>query len=405
MPRNATPTDPNSRTEPHTRRISTHATEPAEPLVSSTFRLHTCTPFGVLHKSPQKSASHEPRVAPIETQMLSLWKLRVGAEDYYLEQVAKGLDDYYSGAGETRGEWLGAASTALGLEHAVSAAELRAVLAGLAPGTGLTPNGDQIRTFKNVSPASTSPSQRPNRCQFSTPSPTHSYAHKSPKQPTQPSTKHSDGSNAKRASCGADQTSAPRRHPSSRSGGTRRLPGNGFIAAQFRHRTSRHGDPQLHSHVLIANMTQGPDGKWSALDGQALYRSKIAAGTVYQSVPAQRARLPARGRMGSPTQRSRRHRWRPEEAHPHFLQASHRDRNRNSHAPDKPDRKPLTRRRSIPVTPRSTSNRTPSTGAGTTKPGSPDSVPEPSTRCSPAPTRTRKTSLPTQQTPHSRPTR
>lgn len=268
----------------HTRRISTHATEPAEPLVSSTFRLHTCTPFGVLHKSPQKSASHEPRVAPIETQMLSLWKLRVGAEDYYLEQVAKGLDDYYSGAGETRGEWLGAASTALGLEHAVSAAELRAVLAGLAPGTGLTPNGDQIRTFKNRVPGFDLTFSAPKSVSVL-------YALADPLVRAQVTEATDTAVNEalgwlEREACFVRRGSNKRtaKTPQFEKWGTRRLPGNGFIAAQFRHRTSRHGDPQLHSHVLIANMTQGPDGKWSALDGQALYRSKIAAGTVYQSV-------------------------------------------------------------------------------------------------------------------------
>ena len=51
--------------------------------------------------------------------------------------------------------------------------------------------------------------------------------------------------------------------------GTRRLPGLGFVAARFRHRTSRAGDPQLHWHVLVANITRGPDGRWSALDGMA----------------------------------------------------------------------------------------------------------------------------------------
>ena len=84
--------------------------------------------------------------------MMSLWKLRVGAEDYYLDQVAKGLDDYYSGVGETRGSWIGAASSALGLDAEVDGDDLRAILAGLAPGTGLTPNGDQVRTFKNRVP-------------------------------------------------------------------------------------------------------------------------------------------------------------------------------------------------------------------------------------------------------------
>jgi hypothetical protein len=34
---------------------------------------------------------------------MSLWKLRVGVESYYLAQVASGLDEYYTGAGEATG--------------------------------------------------------------------------------------------------------------------------------------------------------------------------------------------------------------------------------------------------------------------------------------------------------------
>ena len=47
---------------------------------------------------------------------MSMWKLRVGAEAYYLAQVASGLDDYYSGQGESIGRWVGNAATALGLD-------------------------------------------------------------------------------------------------------------------------------------------------------------------------------------------------------------------------------------------------------------------------------------------------
>ena len=39
--------------------------------------------------------------------MLSIGKLAGGGEDYYLEAVAAGLDDYYLGAGEAPGVWLG----------------------------------------------------------------------------------------------------------------------------------------------------------------------------------------------------------------------------------------------------------------------------------------------------------
>ena len=43
---------------------------------------------------------------------------------------------------------------------------------------------------------------------------------------------------------------------------------DGFVAAQFPHRTSRLGDPHLHWHVLVANMARGIDGRWTALDGK-----------------------------------------------------------------------------------------------------------------------------------------
>ena len=58
---------------------------------------------------------------------------------------------------------------------------------------------------------------------------------------------------------------------------------NGFIGAAFRHRTSRAGDPQLHTHVVVPNLVQGADGRWSAPDGRHLFTWKMTAGTLYQS--------------------------------------------------------------------------------------------------------------------------
>src|SRR3954453_10009703 len=59
---------------------------------------------------------------------------------------------------------------------------------------------------------------------------------------------------------------------------------DGLVAAAFRHRTSRVGDPQLHKHVLVANLGLGPDGRWSALDGRQLYAHARAASFLYQAV-------------------------------------------------------------------------------------------------------------------------
>jgi conjugative relaxase-like TrwC/TraI family protein len=46
--------------------------------------------------------------------------------------------------------------------------------------------------------------------------------------------------------------------------------GDGLLAVGFDHRTSRAGDPLLHTHVIVANRVQGPDGRWTALDGRDL---------------------------------------------------------------------------------------------------------------------------------------
>jgi conjugative relaxase-like TrwC/TraI family protein len=67
-------------------------------------------------------------------------------------------------------------------------------------------------------------------------------------------------------------------------GGSRVEPANGLVVAAFRHRTSRGGDPQLHTHCLVANLAQGPDGRWSTLDGRRIYAHARATSFVYQAV-------------------------------------------------------------------------------------------------------------------------
>jgi hypothetical protein len=39
----------------------------------------------------------------------------------------------------------------------------------------------------------------------------------------------------------------------------------------------------LHTHLVIANRVQGPDGRWTALDGRDLYRHRLAADAVYRA--------------------------------------------------------------------------------------------------------------------------
>jgi ATP-dependent exoDNAse (exonuclease V) alpha subunit len=60
----------------------------------------------------------------------------------------------------------------------------------------------------------------------------------------------------------------------------------------FEHRMSRAGDPQYHTHVLVQNAAQGPDGRWTALDSDRLYAHLMAADHLY--LAAERAALTQR---------------------------------------------------------------------------------------------------------------
>lgn len=58
----------------------------------------------------------------------------------------------------------------------------------------------------------------------------------------------------------------------------------GLNAAAFTHRTSRSDDPQLHTHLVVANLVRSSDGKWSALDSRAFFYQARTAGCMYQAV-------------------------------------------------------------------------------------------------------------------------
>ncbi len=53
------------------------------------------------------------------------------------------------------------------------------------------------------------------------------------------------------------------------------------VIAIFHHDDNRNQDPQLHSHCVIFNQTQGQDGKWRAMDNRELYQQKMTIGMVY----------------------------------------------------------------------------------------------------------------------------
>lgn len=67
--------------------------------------------------------------------------------------------------------------------------------------------------------------------------------------------------------------------------GVAHLGTRGAIAAAFDHWESRAGDPQLHTHMVIANRVQRiTDGAWVTLDSRTLHKAAVAASEHYNGL-------------------------------------------------------------------------------------------------------------------------
>lgn len=200
--------------------------------------------------------------------VLSIGKLTAAQTGYYERQVAQGLDDYYSGRGEAAGEWMGAGAALLGLAGEVGEEGFAALMDGLDPGTG-EPLG-RSRGRSTVAAFDLT---------FSAPKSV-SVLFAVADQPTAAAMveAHHEAVAAALEYLEAEACRVRRGH-----GGVERQRGAGFVAAAYRHRMSRSEDPQLHTHVVAANLARGEDGRWSALDGRALYAHAKAAGFLYQA--------------------------------------------------------------------------------------------------------------------------
>src|SRR3546814_568279 len=63
-----------------------------------------------------------------------------------------------------------------------------------------------------------------------------------------------------------------------------------LIVASFQHGTSRAQDPQLHTHNVIMNATQGEDGSWRSLEPRAIYQLQKQIGAIYRQELALKVR-------------------------------------------------------------------------------------------------------------------
>jgi conjugative relaxase-like TrwC/TraI family protein len=204
--------------------------------------------------------------------MLSIGKLGKGQESYYLEKVAEGAEDYYSGEGEEPGQWMGDAAAELDLSGEVEPDQLVTMLTGMNPATG-EPLGLRAVAGNGAVPGFD--------LTFSAPKSVSLAWALGGKEVAAPAKAAHQRSVEAAFKYMQSQACLTRRRTGD--GGREFLKGNGFIAAGYLHRSSRNGDPQLHTHVLIANATKGPDGKWTRLYHPAIYEHAKTAGYIYEA--------------------------------------------------------------------------------------------------------------------------
>jgi conjugative relaxase-like TrwC/TraI family protein len=210
--------------------------------------------------------------------VLSLAKLAGTDQRYYLElaerrvdhteSVASGAEDYYLSGPEAAGTWVGSAARSLRLAGEVAEPPLRAVLSHVDPTTRQRFAGVRTARVPGFD------------LMFSVPkSASILFGLGGPQMQAAVLEAQEE---AVRAGLAYLERRACRTRRGA--GGVEVIQGEGFVAAAFRHRTSRAGDPQVHTHVLVANATRIHDGTWGTLDGRAIYAEARTAGFVHEAV-------------------------------------------------------------------------------------------------------------------------
>jgi conjugative relaxase-like TrwC/TraI family protein len=187
---------------------------------------------------------------------------------YYLDDLAAELGPARAAGGRGvagPGLWTGAGSAGLGLSGPVERSDLEAVLAGRRPGDGraLVARKGGVSGFDLTFTAPKSVSVL--------------FALSAPEVSAEVLVAHE---RAVEAAVGyvAHRAASVRRG----SGEERRpQPVGGLVGAGFAHGLSRANDPHLHTHVVVANLGHGDDGRWTALDGRGLRAHAAAAGALY----------------------------------------------------------------------------------------------------------------------------
>jgi conjugative relaxase-like TrwC/TraI family protein len=194
--------------------------------------------------------------------MLRLAKVHRGGERYYFQTVAA-TTDLPDGLVEPDPFWLGRGAAGLGLEGTAGLPEVRAILAGADPASGevLAPRRRQNLAYDVVLSVPKSVSLL--------------HALASPELSGRIERAHLNATAATFEHLERDVLCA-RRTAGTDGARLRWTVGiDGALAMAAVHRTSRAADPHLHTHLVVANLAEGDDGRWSALDGQHLFEAHL----------------------------------------------------------------------------------------------------------------------------------
>jgi conjugative relaxase-like TrwC/TraI family protein len=182
---------------------------------------------------------------------------------YYLTDRAREVTDV---TGHAPGTWLGSSARAFGLIGAVRSAQLEGVLEGRPPGATLRRSPRRTVGAYDLIVAA------PKCVSVLFADPDHHRA-------VQVIDAHHQALDVALDYCETRVASVRRRSVDSEEG--HRVAG--LLGARFTHGVSRSGDPHLHSHLLIANMAQGSDGRFSALDARAFFAHRRAIDALYRA--------------------------------------------------------------------------------------------------------------------------
>lgn len=209
---------------------------------------------------------------------MSLGKIADGKTEYLVNSVAVGQEDYYTGSGEAPGVWLGGGLAGLGLTEGEEVTEeaLVRILAAQDPTTGdsLVRGRAASRSIPGFDGT------------FSAPKSVSTLWALAPDEEVREAIREAHDEAVREAMCYVESEMSWCRRGHA---GAQEVEGRGVVGAAFRHRSSRAGDPQLHSHVVIANLVQGSeDGRWGALTHTRLFDIASTGGHLYQAALRQR---------------------------------------------------------------------------------------------------------------------